>query len=73
MPYVNIQVTDDGITPEQKAEVFARVTDVLVEVLGKKPEHVHIVLDEVKPENWGFAGIRTDQYRAQRPPAEGSA
>ena len=65
MPYVNIKVTDDGVTPEQKAEVFARVTDALVEVLGKKPEHIHIVLDEVAEENWGFAGVRTDQYRAR--------
>ena len=64
MPYVNIKVTDDGVTPEQKSELFARVTDALVEVLGKQPEHVHIVLDEVPTQNWGFAGARTDLYRA---------
>jgi len=64
MPYVNIKVTDDGVTPEQKSELFARVTDALVEVLGKQPDHIHIVLDEVPTQNWGFAGTRTDLYRA---------
>ncbi|MEM9065244.1 MAG: 4-oxalocrotonate tautomerase family protein [Planctomycetota bacterium] len=69
MPYVNIKVTDDGVSPEQKAELLARVTDALVDVLGKAPDHIHIVLDEVPQENWGFAGMRTDVYRAR--PAAG--
>ncbi|MFG0306465.1 MAG: 4-oxalocrotonate tautomerase family protein [Phycisphaerales bacterium JB040] len=64
MPYVNIKVTDDGVTAEQKSELFARVTDALVEVLGKRPDHIHIVLDEVPQGNWGFAGLPTDRYRA---------
>jgi 4-oxalocrotonate tautomerase len=32
-------------------------------VLGKKPEHTHIVLDLVDEENWGFAGKLTTEYR----------
>ena len=64
MQYVNIKVTDDGVTPEQKAELFSRVTDALVDVLGKHPEHIHIVLDEVPQSNWGFGGLPTDRYRA---------
>jgi 4-oxalocrotonate tautomerase len=35
-------------------------------VLGKKPEHIHIIIDEVEPENWGFAGMLTTEYRKQR-------
>ena len=27
--------------------------------LGKKPEHLHIVIDEVETDNWGFAGVLT--------------
>ena len=64
LPYINIKVIDDGVTSEQKAELFRRVTDAMVEVLGKRPEHIHIVLDEVPLENWGFAGVRSDVYRA---------
>lgn len=68
MPYVNIRITDDGVTRDQKAQIVREVTDTLVRVLGKRPEHTHIVIDEIKTENWGFAGSLTDELR-RRPPA----
>ncbi len=63
MPYVNIKITDDGVTAEQKAQLVRDATDSLVRVLGKKPEHIHVVLDLVEPENWGYAGMLTTEYR----------
>lgn len=66
MPYVNVKITRDGVTAEQKAQIVAEITDTLVRVLGKKPEHTHIVIDEVAPENWGFAGVLTTEYRKRQ-------
>lgn len=63
MPYVNIRITRDGVTAAQKAEIVADVTASLQRVLGKRPEHTHVVIDEVEPENWGFAGMLTTEYR----------
>lgn len=63
MPYVNIRITRDGATAAQKAELVADVTASLQRVLGKRPEHTHVVIDEVEPENWGFAGMLTTEYR----------
>lgn len=63
MPYVNVRITRDGVTVEQKRELVEQITRTLVDVLGKKPEHTHIVIDEVDPQNWGFAGMLTDEYR----------
>jgi 4-oxalocrotonate tautomerase len=63
MPYVNVKITRDGVTREQKAQLVAGITELLGDVLGKRPEHTHIVIDEVEPENWGFAGLLTDEYR----------
>ena len=71
MPYVNLKITRDGVTAEQKAQVIAEFTDTLGRVLGKRPEHIHIVIDEIDPENWGFAGLLTTEYRKR--PAEGTA
>lgn len=65
MPYVNVRITKDGVTAEQKAQIVAEITQTLVRVLGKKPEHTHIIIDEVEPENWGFAGMLTTDYRKQ--------
>lgn len=64
MPYVNVRVTP-RITVAQKAEIIARITDCLVEVLGKKPEHTHVIIDEVEEQNWGYAGLLTSEYRKQ--------
>ncbi|MEO1353999.1 MAG: 4-oxalocrotonate tautomerase family protein [Cyanobacteria bacterium J06635_15] len=66
MPYVNIQITE-GATREQKAELVKNMTDSLVRVLGKKPEHIHIVIQEIKEEDWGFSGLLTDEWKKQQP------
>jgi 4-oxalocrotonate tautomerase len=66
MPYVNIKITKDGVTAEQKRQIVSEVTDTLVRVLGKRPEHTHVVIDEVELENWGFAGMLTSEYRSRK-------
>lgn len=66
MPYVNVKITRDGVTAAQKAQVVAEITETLQRVLGKRPEHIHVVIDEVEPENWGFAGVLTTVYRRQQ-------
>ena len=64
MPYINLKITR-GVTRQQKAIIVSEFTATLVEHLGKKPEHIHVVIDEVEEENWGFAGMLTDDYRKQ--------
>ena len=66
MPYVNVRITKDGVTADQKRQIVEEMTDTLVRVLGKKPEHTHIIIDEVEPENWGFAGMLTTEYRRRQ-------
>ncbi len=63
MPYVSVRITRDGVTAEQKRRVVEEITRTLVNVLGKRPEHIHVIIDEVEPENWGFAGMLTTDYR----------
>ena len=63
MPIVDVKVTRDGVTAAQKAQIVAEITDTLGRVLGKKPEHTHVVIEEIDPENWGYAGVLTTEYR----------
>lgn len=56
MPYVNIKITREGATPEQKAQLIKGATDLLVDVLGKNPATTVVVIDEVETDNWGVAG-----------------
>lgn len=62
MPYVNVQITK-GATRQQKAALVKDITDSLSRVLGKKPEHTHIVIQEIAEEDWGFCGMLTDDWR----------
>ncbi|KHD87180.1 MAG: 4-oxalocrotonate tautomerase [Bdellovibrio sp. ArHS] len=65
MPYVNVQIIK-GATKEQKAQIIADITQSLVNVLGKKPEHTHIVIQEIAEEDWGFAGLPTDEWKKKK-------
>ena len=56
MPYVNIKITREGASAEQKARLFAGVTELLVQVLDKDPATTFVVIDEVDTDNWGIAG-----------------
>jgi 4-oxalocrotonate tautomerase len=56
MPFVNIKITRDGATAEQKAEVIKGVTDLLVRVLNKNPQTTVVVIEEVDTDNWGIGG-----------------
>ena len=56
MPYVNIRITRDGVTAEQKERVIKGVTQVLVDVLRKNPQMTFVTIDEVDTDNWGIGG-----------------
>jgi 4-oxalocrotonate tautomerase len=63
MPIVTIQVTREGVTPEQKAALIKGATDLLVDVLNKPPGLTFVIIEEVDAENWGVGGLPTPEYR----------
>ena len=71
MPYVNIQITREGATPNQKAELIRGATDLLVRVLNKNPATTFVVIEEVNTDDWGIAGetVTALRQRAKDHPA----
>lgn len=65
MPIVNIKITRDGATREQKATLIAGATALLKDVLGKDPALTFVVIEEVQPEDWGIAGLPANEFRAR--------
>ena len=65
MPYVNIRITREGATAEQKARLIAGATQLLVDVLGKNPQTTVVVIDEVDTDNWGIGGESVTLRRAR--------
>jgi len=63
MPYVNIKITKEGATAEQKAELISGVTELLEKVLNKNPATTVVVIDEVETDNWGIAGEQVTHRR----------
>jgi 4-oxalocrotonate tautomerase len=66
MPYVNIKITREGATTEQKAELIRGVTALLQSTLGKNPATTVVVIDEVDTDNWGRKGQSLTELWAQR-------
>ncbi len=56
MPFINIRITREGATAEQKAELIRGATDLMVRVLNKNPATTFVVIDEVETDNWGVGG-----------------
>ncbi|WP_415893821.1 tautomerase family protein [Neptuniibacter sp. PT8_73] len=53
MPYVNIKITDEGVTQAEKKALIKGTTKLLQEVLNKDPQSTFVVIDEVNTDNWG--------------------
>ena len=63
MPYVNIRITNEAVTPEKKAALISGVTDLLRDTLGKNPATTVVVIDELNTDNWGIGGETVTQIR----------
>jgi 4-oxalocrotonate tautomerase len=63
MPYIKIELTREGVTKEQKQFLIKGATQLLMEVLNKDPQYIHVVIDEVDTDNWGVAGEQWTEIR----------
>ncbi|WP_340614162.1 4-oxalocrotonate tautomerase family protein [Xenorhabdus thailandensis] len=64
MPFVNIKITREGATAEQKKQLIEGATQLLVDVLGKNPATTFVIIDEVETDNWGIGGKNVTELRA---------
>ena len=63
MPYINIKITKEEVTKEQKVKLINGATNLLENVLGKNPATTVVVIDEVDTDNWGIAGEQVTERR----------
>ena len=65
MPFVNIKITKEGASKEQKEKLIAGVTDLLVDVLGKNRSTTVVEIEEVDTDNWGIGGVQVSELRKE--------
>lgn len=63
MPFINIRITKEGATAEQKQKLIEGATQLLVDVLGKNPASTFVIIDEVETDNWGVGGQTVTKLR----------
>lgn len=63
MPYINIKVTNEGVTKEQKQQLIEGATQLMVEVLNKNPASTFVVIDEIDMDNWGIGYEMVSELR----------
>lgn len=63
MPMINVKITRENTTAEQKKQVMAEMTEVLARVMGKNPETTIVIIEEVETENWAIAGEPVSERR----------
>jgi len=63
MPFVNIKITKDGATVEQKKTLIEGVTRLLQQTLDKNPKTTHVIIEEIEMDNWGVGGETVTELR----------
>jgi 4-oxalocrotonate tautomerase len=71
MPYVNVKITREGATADQKASLIQGITKMLKDVLGKDPRTTVVVIEEVDTDNWGIGGESISVRRKRERTSQG--
>jgi 4-oxalocrotonate tautomerase len=66
MPYINVKITDEGVTIAQKQAIIKGCTQLMVEVLDKNPATTFVVIDEVNTDNWGIGFEQVTDLRKKK-------
>ena len=55
MPVVTVQMWS-GRSTEQKRRLVRAITDAMVEHANCKPDHLHVIIQDVPKDSWGRSG-----------------
>ncbi|HEV2551589.1 MAG TPA: tautomerase family protein [Stellaceae bacterium] len=56
MPVVTVQMWS-GRTVDQKRKLVRAITDAMIEYADCKPDHLHVIIQDVPKDSWGRAGM----------------
>jgi 4-oxalocrotonate tautomerase len=63
MPYINVKITDEEVTNEQKQDIIKGCTQLMVDILKKTPATTFVVIDEINTDNWGIGYDQVTELR----------
>lgn len=66
MPFVNVKLVRDQVSPEKKRELIEGLTDLIVNLMGRERKYTVITIDELDESNWAIGGITLDQMPKEK-------
>lgn len=60
MPYINVKVLKDQVSPEAKRRIVVELTEIVVRVMKRDPSLTTIVVDEIGRGSWAIGGKEVD-------------
>ena len=57
MPQVNIMIIGDAPSPQQKAALFEKITDLMVNLLGRPRNLTVVSVTAASPSDWAVGGM----------------
>ncbi|HLY21566.1 MAG TPA: 2-hydroxymuconate tautomerase [bacterium] len=65
MPIVRVEMYE-GRSMDQKRELARDLTAVVARVTGNPADAVHVIIEEIKRENWAIGGVLQPDRQAQK-------
>jgi 4-oxalocrotonate tautomerase len=57
MPFIQVKLVEEALTPSQKRQLITKLTDAMAEFEGENVGPVSwVVIDEVRGDEWGAGG-----------------
>jgi 4-oxalocrotonate tautomerase len=61
MPFVNVKLVKGQTTPDQRQDIIAGLTELIVKVMGRERDLTVIILDELEKNQWAIGGKTIEQ------------
>jgi len=65
MPIVRVEMYE-GRSMDQKRELARDLTAIVARVTGNPADAVHVIIEEIKRENWAIGGVLQPDRQAQK-------
>ena len=66
MPFVNVKIVKQQLSKDKKQELVKRLTDLIVNTMGRERGYTVITLDELNEDQWAIGGTTLDQLQENK-------
>lgn len=65
MPFVNLKLVKDQVSPDQRNKIVIGLTDLIVNIMGRDRNYTVIIIDELEKNQWAIGGTTLSQIPSE--------